>query len=174
VLVIVPVLTHLPCLRACVRRRPLHEALSFPRLMHKFAHPTKNEQPVYIPWVEPLPLQDRVDTTHAMERSGFAACLRHLAPKGAGGVPIGAFVIKPPGDCEWPSGWEGSELHGIYCSDPNLPEVLNWLLKSEEQAERGEVSDGMNAIQAAAYAPTAVPMAASTMPAAAASSTAIS
>ena len=151
---------------ACVRRRPLLEALSFPNLMGKFAHPTKNAMPVYIPWVEPLPLKDRVDSTNAMERQGFSACLKKLAPK--------AFVIKPPGDCEWPSGWEGCELHGIHCSDPNLPEVLNWLLKSEEQAERGEVSDGMNSIQVEAHGTRAVHTVASTMPAAAASSVAIS
>jgi hypothetical protein len=159
VLLIVPVLTllhvcELSYMSACVRRRPLHEALSWPRHMHKFAHPTKNEQPVYIPWVEPLPLKDRVDSTNAMEIRGFSACLKKLAPK--------AVVIKRPGDCEWPSGWEGCELHGIHCSDPNLPKVLNWMLKSEQQAERGEVSDGMNSIQAEVYGTAAVHTAAST------------
>ena len=136
VLLIVPVLTLLPC----VRRRPLLEALAFPTLMTKFSHPTTNDIPTYIPWVEPLPLAHRVDSTHAMERTGFSAWLKKLAPD--------AIVIKPPGDCEWPSGWGGSELHGIYCSDPCLPNVLNSMLESEQQAERGEFSKGMKSIQA--------------------------
>jgi hypothetical protein len=150
---------------ACVRRRPLLEALSFPKLMGKFAYPTANDMPVYIPWVEALPLKYRTDP-HVIEKRGFSLYLKKLAP--------GAKIIKPPGDCEWPSGWEGSELHGIYCSDPNLPEVLNWMLKSEQQAERGQISDGMKSIQAEVEGTTAIPTAASRTPAAAASSSAIS
>ena len=50
--------------------------------------------PVYIPWVEALPLTHRVDTTHAMERRGFSAWLKKLAPN--------ASVLSPPGTANGP------------------------------------------------------------------------
>ena len=123
-----------------MRRRPIQEALSFPQLLTKSGRPTSNDIPVYLIWVEPLPLFHRADTANFMERKGFPAWLKKLVPN--------AFSIKPPGDCRWPSGWEGSELHGISSIDDDLPKMLNCMLESEQEAERGENSQGMKSILA--------------------------